>query len=267
VTCVVRTASCGRPRPARARWRFRMVVRQVREAARRGAREVVLTGINLADIATRLTGVACGCLSCSRPSLTRPTWAACVLGSIEPQDVDERLADVMAASVGRVAPFLAHVPAVRLRRDAAPHGPRVRHGALRTAHGARARAGGARLVWDGPHRGVPWGDRAGVCATPRRSASGRASRICTCSATTQAPRYAARDHGRAGRRSCGGSALRAEAQELSKTMRLARHRRLWVRKTSLWCRRPAPASQVASSTRASTRRFPLTRSCPCGSHP
>lgn len=82
------------------------VVRQVREACAQGAREVVLTGINLGRYRDEVDGRRLRLPELLETILDQTDLGRVRLGSIEPQDVDERLADVMAASEGRVAPFL-----------------------------------------------------------------------------------------------------------------------------------------------------------------
>lgn len=82
------------------------VVRQVREACAQGAREVVLTGINLGRYRDEVGGQRLRLPELLETILDQTDVGRVRLGSIEPQDVDERLADVMAASEGRVAPFL-----------------------------------------------------------------------------------------------------------------------------------------------------------------
>ena len=82
------------------------VVRQVREACAQGAREVVLTGINLGRYRDEVDGRRLRLPELLETILDQTGVGRVRLGSIEPQDVDERLADVMAASEGRVAPFL-----------------------------------------------------------------------------------------------------------------------------------------------------------------
>ena len=82
------------------------VVRQVREACAQGAREVVLTGINLGRYRDEVDGRRLRLPELLETILDQTDVGRVRLGSIEPQDVDERLADVMAASEGRVAPFL-----------------------------------------------------------------------------------------------------------------------------------------------------------------
>lgn len=83
------------------------IVSQVRESCAAGAREVVLTGINLGRYRSlddsgnllRLPGLI-------RLLLDETDVGRIRLGSIEPQDVDADLATVMVESRGRVAPFL-----------------------------------------------------------------------------------------------------------------------------------------------------------------
>ena len=82
------------------------VVRQVREACAQGAREVVLTGINLGRYRDEVDGRRVRLPELLETILDQTDMGRVRLGSIEPQDVDERLADVMAASEGRVASFL-----------------------------------------------------------------------------------------------------------------------------------------------------------------
>ncbi len=82
------------------------VVRQVREACAQSAREVVLTGINLGRYRDEVDGRRVWLPELLETILDQTDVGRVRLGSIEPQDVDERLADVMAASEGRVAPFL-----------------------------------------------------------------------------------------------------------------------------------------------------------------
>ena len=82
------------------------VIKQVNEAVLRGAGEVVLTGINI------------GCYDAETPAghlrlpgllellLEKTEVGRLRVSSIEPQDVTEELVDVIAASNGRVAPYL-----------------------------------------------------------------------------------------------------------------------------------------------------------------
>ena len=84
---------------------FEQVVGEAKLHARAGARELVLTGINLGaydDGGRRL------------PQLLRAVLAACPaarvrIGSIEPRDVDDELIDLMARSEGRICRHL-HLP-------------------------------------------------------------------------------------------------------------------------------------------------------------
>lgn len=100
------------------------VLAAVNEAVSRGAHEVVLTGINLGRYDAPLSGGAAGGQGWSEPEpgepaaarlnlpgllrliLQRTTIERVRLSSIEPPDVTDELLDVMAASKGRVAPFL-----------------------------------------------------------------------------------------------------------------------------------------------------------------
>lgn len=82
------------------------VIDEVNAAVARGAGEVVLTGINIGcyDAKTsqghvRLPGLLQMLLNNTDVGRLR-------VSSIEPQDVDEELVDVMAGSEGRIAPFL-----------------------------------------------------------------------------------------------------------------------------------------------------------------
>ena len=82
------------------------VIQKVNEAVARGAGEVVLTGINIgcysADTCQgelRLPGLLDMLLESTNVGRLR-------ISSIEPQDVNEDLIDVMAESKGRVAPYL-----------------------------------------------------------------------------------------------------------------------------------------------------------------
>ena len=80
----------------------RQVIAEVEAAIARGAHEVVLTGINL------------GCYSSEGMRLPdllellleKTDAGRLRISSIEPQDVDERLVALMAASDGRIAPYL-----------------------------------------------------------------------------------------------------------------------------------------------------------------
>ena len=78
------------------------VVGEVSAAIGRNAREVVLTGINLGcynDDGKRLSDLL-------EALLERTTVDRLRISSIEPQDVDARLVSLMAASGGRIAPYL-----------------------------------------------------------------------------------------------------------------------------------------------------------------
>ena len=78
------------------------IVEEVRRLCARGAREVVLTGINLGCYRAQgldLSGLLGRILSETEVCRVR-------LSSIEPQDVDDALLETMAGSQGRVAPFL-----------------------------------------------------------------------------------------------------------------------------------------------------------------
>lgn len=82
------------------------VVRQVRDQCDAGAREVMLTGINLGRYAAMRDGVRMGLAELLEEVLERTDVGRVRLGSIEPQDVDGRLAQLIASSGGRIAPFL-----------------------------------------------------------------------------------------------------------------------------------------------------------------
>ena len=82
------------------------VVRQVRDQCDTGAREVMLTGINLGRYAAMRDGVRMGLAELLEEVLERTDVGRVRLGSIEPQDVDGRLAQLIASSGGRIAPFL-----------------------------------------------------------------------------------------------------------------------------------------------------------------
>jgi threonylcarbamoyladenosine tRNA methylthiotransferase MtaB len=79
------------------------VISAVNEAVARGAHEVVLTGINLGSYQT---GDGCRLPELLSKVLAETDIERVRLSSIEPPDVTERLLEVMAASRGRVAPFL-----------------------------------------------------------------------------------------------------------------------------------------------------------------
>ncbi len=82
------------------------VVRQVSEACEQGASEVVLTGINLGRYRDDSTGATVLLPGLLETLLERVDVGRLRLGSIEPQDVNEALVEVMATSQGRIAPFL-----------------------------------------------------------------------------------------------------------------------------------------------------------------
>ncbi|OUO35492.1 MiaB/RimO family radical SAM methylthiotransferase [Olsenella sp. An290] len=80
------------------------VLDEVRAACARGAREVVLTGINLGSYRAEGEGLALPGLLCR--ILDETDVERVRLSSIEPPDVTEELCRQIAASDGRVAPFL-----------------------------------------------------------------------------------------------------------------------------------------------------------------
>ena len=83
------------------------VLDEVRAAQRRGAREVVLTGINLGNYRMGGSGGAQGDLPDLLRFLLQETDVERIrLSSIEPPDVTERLVATMADAGERVAPFL-----------------------------------------------------------------------------------------------------------------------------------------------------------------
>ena len=85
------------------------VVRAVGEACDRGAHEVVLTGVNLGNYRTSDTdvlGEGIGLDGLLSHVLSATPISRVRISSIEPPDVTYSLLDVMAASEGRVAPFL-----------------------------------------------------------------------------------------------------------------------------------------------------------------
>ena len=81
-------------------------VRRVEEACEEGAREVVLTGINIGRYRSEHQGRTICLPGLLDALLERTDVERLRIASIEPQDVDENLARVMAQSEGRVAPFL-----------------------------------------------------------------------------------------------------------------------------------------------------------------
>lgn len=82
------------------------VVSQVRDACAHGAREVMLTGINLGRYRAEDQGKKMRLPDLLELLLSETEVGRIRLGSIEPQDVDERLAQLIASSDGRIAPFL-----------------------------------------------------------------------------------------------------------------------------------------------------------------
>ena len=82
------------------------VLRQVREECAHGASEVMLTGINLGRYRAAGSHGVLRLPDLLELVLEKTEVGRVRLGSIEPQDVDGRLAQVIAASEGRVAPFL-----------------------------------------------------------------------------------------------------------------------------------------------------------------
>ena len=124
---------------------FGEVLKGVRDLVARGAREVVLTGIDLGryDSDGRdLAGLVSGLLEQTGVERLR-------LSSVEPAGVTPRLLDVMAQSDGRVAPFL-HIPLQAgcssvLRRMGRPYDT---DGYLSVVNAARARVDGLALACD-----------------------------------------------------------------------------------------------------------------------
>lgn len=82
------------------------VLAEVRAALARGAREVVLTGINLGNYRSETDGHPIALPGLIELILEKTDVGRIRLGSIEPPDVTPELVDVMARSHGRVAPFL-----------------------------------------------------------------------------------------------------------------------------------------------------------------
>ncbi len=102
--CDLRCSYCivWKARGASASTPVEQVVAQVENAVAGNAREVVLTGINLgcyAHAGRRLPDLLEALLEQTQVGRLR-------LSSIEPQDVDDRLIELMAASRGRIAPYL-----------------------------------------------------------------------------------------------------------------------------------------------------------------
>ena len=86
------------------------VLAQVEAAAAAGVPEVVLTGVNLAAYRfERPDGGRGGLVELLDLILSRTAVAQVRLSSLEPMDVDSALARLMAASGGRIAPYL-HLP-------------------------------------------------------------------------------------------------------------------------------------------------------------
>ena len=81
-------------------------VKRVNDVCAQGAREVVLTGINIGRYRCELNGKQIGLPGLLDALLERTEVGRFRIASIEPQDVDGNLARVMAESGGRVAPFL-----------------------------------------------------------------------------------------------------------------------------------------------------------------
>ncbi len=85
------------------------VIRAVEEACDRGAREVVLTGVNLGNYRTGKAdelGAGVGLDGLLLHVLRTTSIDRVRISSLEPPDVTNDLLDVMAGSDGRVAPFL-----------------------------------------------------------------------------------------------------------------------------------------------------------------
>lgn len=82
------------------------VIKEVNMAVARGAGEVVLTGINIGCYEAQTASGHLRLPGLLRLLLNNTDVGRIRISSIEPQDVDEELVDVMAASEGRVAPFL-----------------------------------------------------------------------------------------------------------------------------------------------------------------
>jgi len=87
----------------------REVVLQVKDAMSRGAQEVVLTGINLGSYKAQLEDEGGRILRLPdllEYVLEKTEVGRLRLSSLEPPDVNARLVEVIAASNGRIAPFL-----------------------------------------------------------------------------------------------------------------------------------------------------------------
>lgn len=99
--CIVWKAR-GRSRSVEAA----QVLMEVRAALARGAREVVLTGINLGNYRGEADGRPIALPGLVELILAQTDVGRIRLGSIEPPDVTPELVDVMARARERVAPFL-----------------------------------------------------------------------------------------------------------------------------------------------------------------
>ena len=82
------------------------IIDEVNAAVSRGAGEVVLTGINIGCYSAETDNGHLRLPGLLRVLLNNTDVGRIRVSSIEPQDVDEELLDVMASSEGRVAPFL-----------------------------------------------------------------------------------------------------------------------------------------------------------------
>lgn len=85
------------------------VVEEVRAYAEAGAKEMVLTGINLGSYADSLDGRPLGLAGLLRLLLDAAPSSRFRISSIEPRDVDDDLIDLIAASDGRICRHL-HLP-------------------------------------------------------------------------------------------------------------------------------------------------------------
>ena len=82
------------------------VIAEVEKSLAMGAKEVVLTGINLGQYHVVEEGTELRLPELLEAILEKTAVGRIRLSSIEPPDVDERLIDVMAAHPDRIAPFL-----------------------------------------------------------------------------------------------------------------------------------------------------------------
>lgn len=99
--CIVwRARGRSRSRPADE------VIEEVRSSVRDGAREVVLTGINLGAYRDQASGATLALPGLLRRILVETDVERLRLSSIEPPDVTRELLSVMAQAPERVAPFL-----------------------------------------------------------------------------------------------------------------------------------------------------------------